>query len=58
MVELGKYAGAILSSWGITLGALALLIVLSWVQSVRAKRALDLAEARRAARRTSDGDTE
>jgi len=49
MLELGKYADAILWSWGITLGLLLLLIVLTWVQSRAAKRKHDEIEARRKA---------
>ena len=47
MPELGKYAGAILGAWGITLALIALLIVLTWVQSRAAKRKHDEIEARR-----------
>ena len=49
MLELGKYAGAILWSWGITLALLAFLIVLTWVQARAAKRKHDEIEARRKA---------
>jgi len=47
MLELGKYSGAILWSWAITLGLLGFLIVLSWVQARAAKRKHDEIEARR-----------
>lgn len=47
MPDLGKYAGAVLTSWGATLALIALLIVVSWVQSARARRRLEAAEARR-----------
>lgn len=47
MVELGKYAFAVLSSWGVTLGLFGALIWLSLAQSRAARRALDAAEARR-----------
>ena len=47
MPELGKYAFAVLSSWGASLGLMALLVGVSWVQARRARRALDAAEARR-----------
>ncbi|MBV7378471.1 heme exporter protein CcmD [Maritimibacter dapengensis] len=47
MLELGKYAGAVLSSWGVTLGLIGLLVAVSWVQARRVKAALDAAEARR-----------
>lgn len=47
MVDLGKYAGAVLSSWAVTLALVALLIVVTWVQARRARRALEQAEARR-----------
>ncbi len=51
MVELGKYAFNVLTAWGLTLGLLALLILLTWRQSAAAKRALEAAEARLKARR-------
>jgi len=47
MPELGKYAGAVLWSWAATLGLIALLIVMTWVQSRKAKAGLDAIEARR-----------
>ncbi len=50
MFELDKYAGAVYSSWGITLGLVALLAVISWRQSVKAKADMEAAEARKAAR--------
>jgi len=46
MPELGKYAGAILSAWGVTLALLALLVVMTWVQARKAKRELEAIEAR------------
>ena len=46
MPELGKYATAVFSAWGLSLAALAVLIGLSWVQSRRARRNLEAAEAR------------
>lgn len=49
MLELGKYSGAILGSWGITLALLALLIGWTWAQSRSAKRKHDEIEARRKA---------
>jgi len=49
MPELGKYAGAVLGSWAITLGLLVLLIALTWVQARAAKRKHDEIEARRQA---------
>ncbi len=52
MPELGKYAGAVLSAWGLTLVLIAALILLTWVQSRKAKRDLDAIEARREAKRT------
>lgn len=48
MVELGKYAGAVLSSYGITGLLLAGLSIVTWRQSVKARRDLEAAEARRA----------
>jgi heme exporter protein D len=47
MPELGKYAGAVLGSWSVTLGLLALLVAVTWMQSRKAKQALDAIEARR-----------
>ncbi len=47
MLDLGKYSGAILGSWGITLGLLGFLVVLTWVQARSAKRKHDEIEARR-----------
>lgn len=46
MLELGKYADAILSSWVITLGLLIALILVSWRRSVHVKQQLDAAEER------------
>lgn len=57
MVELGKYAGTVLSAYGISLALLAGLVVQSVAQARRTKRRLDAAEARRAhARRTGHGE--
>lgn len=50
MPELGKYAGAILTSWGATLVLIALIVGVSWWQGARVKRKLDAAEARRKGR--------
>lgn len=47
MPELGKYAGAILSAFGITLAVLLVVVVMSWLQARKAKRGLDEIEARR-----------
>lgn len=49
MPELGKYAGAILGSWGITLLLLAVMVALTWMQAKTARRKHDAAEARRKA---------
>jgi len=49
MLEFGKYAGAILGSWGITLALLGALVVLTWAQARSAKRKHDEIEARRKA---------
>ncbi|WP_432448068.1 heme exporter protein CcmD [Aliiroseovarius marinus] len=48
MLDLGKYEGAILSSWGITLGVLIALVLVSWRRSVQVKKQLDAAEERAA----------
>ncbi len=50
-VELGKYAFSVLSAWGLSLAALLLLGLVTWRQSLRARRALEEAEARLRARR-------
>jgi len=47
--ELGKYAGAVLSSYGISLALLAGLILLSLWRGARIRRQLDEVEARRKA---------
>ncbi|MCB1336737.1 MAG: heme exporter protein CcmD [Maritimibacter sp.] len=47
MPELGKYAGAVLGSWGVTLLLLAGLVAMTWLQSRAAKRKHDEIEARR-----------
>ena len=39
-VELGKYAFSVLSAWGMSLAALLLLGLVTWRQSLRARRAL------------------
>ena len=49
MPELGKYAGAVLGSWAITLALLAVLIALTWARARSAKRKHDEIEARRKA---------
>ncbi len=51
MVELGKYAGAVMSAYGLSLLALALLTLVSWLQSRKTKAALYAAQARRDARK-------
>ncbi|EAQ10455.1 MULTISPECIES: heme exporter protein CcmD [Maritimibacter] len=47
MPDLGKYAGAILTSWAATILLVALVIAVSWWQSARVKKKLEAAEARR-----------
>ena len=47
MVELGKYAGAVIGSWAATLGLVGFLIVLSLAQGAKVKKRLEEAEARR-----------
>lgn len=46
MPELGKYAGAVLSSYALSLALLALIVGVSLWQGARMKRALAEAEAR------------
>ncbi|RAP41363.1 heme exporter protein CcmD [Rhodovulum viride] len=47
MPDLGKYALAVLSSYGVTLGLLAGLVALSLWRAARVRRQLDEVEARR-----------
>lgn len=47
MPELGKYAFAVVGSYGATAGLIALLVVLSLWQSGRVRRALAEVEARK-----------
>ncbi|MBK5933104.1 heme exporter protein D [Rhodovulum imhoffii] len=47
MIDLGKYAAAVLSSYGITLLLLAGLIALTLIRGARVRRHLDQLEARR-----------
>ncbi|TCM84739.1 heme exporter protein CcmD [Rhodovulum steppense] len=49
--DLGKYAGAVLSSYAISLALLAVLVVLSLWRAARVRRQLEEVESRR----TSDG---
>lgn len=51
MVDLGKYAVNVLSAWGLSLGALAILSLVTWVQARKARRALQEAEERLKARK-------
>ena len=46
MPDLGKYAGAVLGSYGVGLALLAVIVILSVLRARRVKRALDAAEAR------------
>ncbi|RSK33656.1 heme exporter protein CcmD [Rhodovulum iodosum] len=49
MPELGKYAAAVLSSYGISLVLMIGLVVLSLMRGARVRRQLDEVEARRKA---------
>lgn len=51
MPELGKYAGAVLGSWGASLALLAAIVALTVWQGARVRSALARAEARAAAER-------
>ncbi|MEH7829204.1 heme exporter protein CcmD [Gemmobacter denitrificans] len=51
MPELGKYAGAVLSSYAVALGLLAVIVGLSLWRAARVKRALDAVEARQEGKR-------
>ncbi|MDO6589768.1 heme exporter protein CcmD [Loktanella sp. D2R18] len=44
MPDLGKYAVEVLAAYGVSLGLLAVLIVLSWRRSVRMRAALERIE--------------
>ncbi len=44
MPDLGKYAFEVLTSYGISLGLIAALVVISWGQSRRVKAALERIE--------------
>lgn len=46
MPELGKYANAVLTSWGATLVLIAVIVAMSVVSARRSKRRLDETEAR------------
>ena len=46
MPDLGKYAGAVLGSYAVTLGLIAALIALTLWKGAKVKRALAAAEAR------------
>ncbi len=48
MIELGKYGGAILGSYGITIGLLLVLLLFSWMRGRRIAKALHEIEQRRA----------
>ncbi|WP_421703571.1 heme exporter protein CcmD [Aliiroseovarius sp.] len=50
MLDLGKYAEAVVTSWAVTILLLVLLGVITWRQSVNAKARLKAAEERRKAR--------
>jgi heme exporter protein D len=46
MIDLGKYAGTVLSAYVVALALILGLLVLSWWQSVRVRRALEAQERR------------
>lgn len=50
MLDLGKYAGAVLSSYAVALGLLALLVWLSWQRYRKVKAELAALEADRQSR--------
>ncbi|MEM1374653.1 MAG: heme exporter protein CcmD [Pseudomonadota bacterium] len=45
MIELGQYAFEVLSAYGVTLGLLGLIVLLSWRRARRVRQALEKAEA-------------
>ena len=47
MIDLGKYGGAILSCYAVTLGLLLLLFVMSWIRGRRVAKQLHEIEQRR-----------
>lgn len=47
MVELGKYAGTVLSAYGVTLVLIAVLVAQSLIRGAQVRRALDEMEKRR-----------
>ena len=55
MPELGKYAGAVLTSYAVALGLITALILLSVWRSRRVKAELDDVEARVGTRGKTDG---
>ena len=57
MVELGKYTFSVLSAWGLSLGALLVLSLITWLQSGKARRGLEEAEARLRARKEAGKGT-
>jgi heme exporter protein D len=46
MPDLGDYAGAVLSAYGVSIVLLVAIVVLSWVQSRSVRRQLDAIEDR------------
>ncbi|MBV0912899.1 heme exporter protein CcmD [Anianabacter salinae] len=50
MLDLGKYAGTVLSAYGVSLALLAVIALASWRGAVRSRARLAEAEARKAAR--------
>ena len=55
MPDLGKYAAAVLSSYAVAVGLIAVLIVLSVMRSRRVRAQLDEVEARIARKGKPDG---
>ena len=47
MPDLGKYAVEVYAAYGVSLGLLVAIVVISWRQSVRARAALQKVEDRR-----------
>jgi heme exporter protein D len=54
-IELGKYAAAVLSSYGASIGLIVVLVSLSLLRARRVKAQLAAVEARRAALNESKG---
>lgn len=55
MPDLDRYAGTVLGAYAVSLGLLALIVVVTWIRSVRVRRALMQLETGRTGRANRDG---